>query len=120
MKNQTELLSLVSAKWLPSSVNGNPRWRFTARTAKGQYVEFKTASDVSSAYETNLSFLKCGDVIKVRFHETAAGNLIANQWIDSRASGLNLTGQFEALELAAQLRALTDSQNPTHQQQVRL
>lgn len=103
MKHHTVLLRLLFAKQLPATVNGNPRWLFNARPADGTMAEFKTASDVSSAYACNLSRLKPGDVIRTRYHETASGTLMVNNWDDGRSSGVDLSSEFDALESQHQL-----------------
>ena len=105
MKHHTVLLRLFHAKPLPLTVYGNARWSFVARTADGPMLEFKTASDVGAAYETNLSRIKAGSVIRARYHETRAGTLIADWWADGRAAGEDLTAQFDALELHHQMQA---------------
>jgi len=105
MKEETKLLRLFHAKQRPNSVNGCPRWKFSARTASGDMWEFKTASDVSSSYSCNLSRLKPSTVIRVRFHETATGALMADSWDDGRSSGIDLDSQFAELEMACDLQA---------------
>lgn len=105
MKHHIALLRLRHAVQLSASVNGNPRWKFSARTADGLALEFKTATDVNSAYGCDLSRLKLGDVIRARYHETATGTLIVDRWDDARTSGDDLPSQFDALELQHQLHA---------------
>jgi hypothetical protein len=105
MKYHTVLLRLLHAKQLPASVNGNPRWLFNARPADDAMEEFKTASDVSSAYGCNLSRLKPGEVIRAKYHRTATGTLMVTAWDDGRSSGVDLSSQFDALEMQHQLRA---------------
>ena len=103
LKNHTVLLWLSHAKQLPASVNGNPRWLFYARPAGGTMEKFKTASDVMSAYGFNFDNLKLGDVIRATYHETAAGTLMVTVWGDCRSLEVNLTDEFDALELKHQL-----------------
>lgn len=105
MKQHTVLLRLLHAKPLPHTVYGNARWSFVARTAVGSMLEFKTASDVGSAYETNLSRIKAGSIIRAWYHETRTGTLMVSQWKDGRAAGEDLTTEFDALELRHQMRA---------------
>lgn len=104
MKHQTLLLRLFHAKPLPHTVYGNARWSFVARTADGALLDFKTASDVGSAYETNLSRIKAGSVIRAKYHETRTGTLMVSQWEDSRVAGIDLTAEFDALETRRELR----------------
>lgn len=113
MKHHTVLLRLFHAKPLPHTVYGNARWSFVARTADGSMLEFKTASDVGSAYETNLSRIKAGSVIRARYHETRTGTLMVSQWEDGRAAGINLTAEFDALELQHQMQAEVPESQPT-------
>ncbi len=113
MKQHTVLLRLFHAKPLPHTVYGNARWSFVARTADGSMLEFKTASDVGSAYETNLSRIKAGSVIRARYHETRTGTLMVSQWEDSRAAGEDLTTEFDALELQHQMQAEVRDSQPT-------
>jgi hypothetical protein len=105
MKHYTVLLRLLRVEPLPRSVNGNPRWRFHARTCDGPMQKFKTATDAGSAYACNLSRLKGGDAIRARFHTTATGTLMVDRWGDGRSSGEDLSSQFDALELQRQIRA---------------
>lgn len=105
MKNYTVLLRMSYVKPIPNSVNGNPRWRFYARAADGPMEEFKTASDVSSAYGCNLNCVRAGSVIRAQYHETATGTLMVTIWDDSRSSGVDLNSQFDALKLQHLLRA---------------
>lgn len=105
MKHHTVLLRLFHATPLPHTVYGNARWSFVARTADGPLLVFQTASDVSSAHETNLSRIKAGSVIRAKYHETRTGTLMVSQWADSRASGEDLTAEFDALETRRELRA---------------
>ena len=107
MKHQTVLLRMFYAKPIPNTLNGNPRWKFIAHTANGPMQEFKTASDVSSAYGCNLNCVRAGRVIRARYHETATGTLIVDCWDDVRSSGIDLDGKFEILELQHELRANT-------------
>ena len=116
MKHETKLLRLSHVKPLPHSVNGNPRWKFYAREANGVMQEFKTASDVSSAYGCNLNCVRAGRVIRARIHETATGTLMVSIWDDSRAAGVNLDDEFDALELKTEMRLeVRDPQTPTTQ-----
>jgi hypothetical protein len=105
MKHHTVLLRLFHAKPLPHTVNGGARWSFVARTADGSMLEFKTASDVGAAYETNLSRIKVGSVIRATYHETRSGTLMASHWEDGRAAGKDLTAEFDALDLRCQIQA---------------
>ena len=104
MKHETKLLRLSHVKPLPSSVNGNPRWKFYAREANGLMQEFKTASDVSSAYGCNLNCVRAGRVIRAHVHETATGTLMVDIWDDSRSAQVNLDDEFDALELITEMR----------------
>jgi hypothetical protein len=116
MKHETKLLRLSHVKPLPSSVNGNPRWKFYAREANGVMQEFKTASDVSSAYGCNLNCVRAGRVIRARIHETATGTLMVNVWDDSRSAQVNLDDKFDALELKTEMsREVRDPQTPSTQ-----
>lgn len=104
MKHHTVLLQLLHAMELPATANGNPRWLVNAYSADGAMEEFKTASDVSFAYSCNLSRLKPGDVIRAKYHETATGTLMVTAWDDGRSSGVDLSSQFDVLEMQRQLR----------------
>lgn len=104
MKQQTVLLRLLHAKPLNHSANGGARWAFAASEAGGSIRRFKTASDVGSAYETNLSRIRAGSVIRATYHETRGGTLMVRHWIDGRAAGQDLTAEFEALEARRQLQ----------------
>ena len=104
MKHHTVLLQLLHAMELPATANGNPRWLVNAYSTDGAMEEFKTASDVSSAYGCNLRRLKPGDVIRATYHETATGTLMVTAWDDGRSSGVDLSSRFDALEMQHQLR----------------
>ena len=119
MKHHIVLLRLSHAIQLNCSTNGNPRWRFFARTADGPIQEFKTATDVSSGYACNLFRLKAGDVIQAKYHETATGTLMVTTWDDARSCGVDLSSQFDALELQHQLRVnLRDPQTTPSQMRI--
>lgn len=108
MKTTTELLRLFQVARLKPSVNGNPRWEFSAWTATGELREVRTASDVSSGYACDLSRLNVTtSIVRVSHHETRTGNLIADQWGDSRSTGADLRAQFEAEVEAAELARST-------------
>ncbi len=116
MKHEIKLLRLLYAKPIPNTVNGNPRWKFYAREANGVMQEFKTASDVSSAYGCNLNCVRAGRVIRARIHETATGTLMVGVWDDSRSAQVNLDDEFDALELKTEMRLeVRDPQTPSTQ-----
>jgi hypothetical protein len=103
MKKQTALIRLLSVRWSRASVNGNPRWAFTGVTVNGQPIEMKTATDSNCAYACNIGRLRSGSVLRVVYHETAAGHLIADRWEDSRLAGLDLENIFkEGYEITSQ------------------
>lgn len=103
MKSITQLMRLIHAERINSSVNGNPRWMFIARTPSGIVMRFKTASDVQCAYGCDLARLNPSTVIKVEYHWTQANNIIADHWDDGRKSASDLSIEFTALEEASQL-----------------
>lgn len=105
MKYHTVLIRLQHITPLNPSVNGNPRWAFRARQAGGPVQEFKTSSDVISAYELNLSAMGVGSVIRAVYHETKAGTLMVSVWDDSFTLEKDLDAEFDALDLRHQLRA---------------
>jgi len=99
MKHYFERLRLIRVDQLTHSVNGNPRWQFSAETDDGQMWNFKTASSASSAFGCNLNRLENGDLILARYHQTAAGTLIVDKWDDSHSSGINLSFVFAVIQL---------------------
>lgn len=116
MGNQTALLRLSFVRWCRASVNGNPRWAFTAWTADGDLLELRTATDSGCAYACNIGWLRTGTILRVQYHETLTGNLIAHLWDDSRTAGVDLNTQFDALSEAAQLNADIGDPQTIHQQ----
>ena len=119
MKQTTELLSLFHVRWCRASINGNPRWCFLARTPGGDMHVIKTSTDNGWAYGCDIGRMKVGTAIRVTYHETRGGNLIADKWDDSRTAGVDLDQEFKALVDLAQPRS--DIQNPqTPNQPVRL
>jgi len=98
-KQQTGLFTLFHRKWRRATINGNPRWGFIAIATDGEVFEFKTASDHNSAYGCSLDRLRIGTAMRITYHETAAGNLIADIWDDQISAKADLDGEFERLRL---------------------
>ena len=119
MKQTTELLALFNVKWRRASVNGNPRWCFLARTPGGALRKIKTSTDNGWAFGLDIGSMKVGTAIRVTYHESKTGNLIADKWDDSRSAGADLNAEFSALVDSAQLRASIEDPL-THQQPIRL
>jgi hypothetical protein len=115
MKQTTELLSLFHVRWCRASVNGNPRWCFLARTPAGTMREIKTSTDNGWAYGCDIGRMKVGIAIRVTYHETRSGNLIADKWDDSRTAGSDLNAEFSALVDSAHLRATIKNPETPHQ-----
>lgn len=107
MKQATDFLRLCQASRLKPSVNGNPRWKFSARTADGSLWEFRTASDVMCAFDCDLMRPKAGTVLLVEHHKTRVGNLIADHWHECGAVGIGSMVQAEAHAEAAELARAT-------------
>lgn len=80
MKQHTERLYFDGYDQLAHSAIGNPRYEFTARTRGGQLMTFTTASSASSAYQCSPRRLRRDDMIRVTYHRTATGSLIADSW----------------------------------------
>ena len=114
MKQTTELLSLFRVRWCRSSVNGNPRWCFLASATTGIMREIKTSTDNGWAYGCNIGNMKVGTVIRVTYHETRGGNLIADKWDNSRTAGTDIGQEFEALKCAQQLRTAIANSETSH------
>ena len=115
MKQTTELLTLFHVRWRRASVNGNPRWCFLARTPEGAVRKVKTSTDNGWAFGLDVSSMKVGTAIRVTYHETRGGNLIADKWDDSRTAGVDLNQEFNALVDLAQLRATIQNPQTPHQ-----
>lgn len=91
MKQHTERLRLVQIEQLAYSANGNPRWKFSARTDDGQLLTFKTASKANSVFDCNMNRLQRGSLILATYHRTAKGSLVADSWGDSHKEGIDLS-----------------------------
>lgn len=91
MKYHHVLLHLIRVEQLTYSVNGNPRWQFTGVAYDGRLLTFKTAGNASSGYSCNMNRLNARDRLKVKYHETSTGALIADGWDDSRSAGVDLS-----------------------------
>lgn len=77
--------------------------------------KIKTSTDNSWAFGLDLTSMKVGTAIRVTYHETRVGNLIADKWNDSRTAGVDLNQEFTALVDLAQLRADIPNPHTTHQ-----
>lgn len=67
--------------WQPKySRNGNPRWRFVAQSANGDFLEFQTVADVESTTTCKLHSIAQSTLIDVVYRETPSGKLMANSW----------------------------------------
>ena len=74
------LFKLAYVWQLKHSSNGGPKWRFVAQSANGEFLEFRTAADVGSADSCKLHSVAQSALIKVAYHETPSGTLIADVW----------------------------------------
>jgi hypothetical protein len=74
------LFKLAYVWQLKHSRNGNPKWRFVAQSAKGAFLEFYTTADAGSASSCKLHGVAQSTLIKVAYHETPSGRLIADAW----------------------------------------
>lgn len=115
MKQTTELLSLFHVRWCRASVNGNPRWCFLARSPEGDTRELKTSTDNGWAYGCDIGRMKVGTAIRVTYHETRGGNLIADKWDDSRTAGADLNAEFSALVDCGRLHKTIPNPQTPHQ-----
>lgn len=74
------LFKLAYVWQLKHSRNGNPRWRFVAQSAKGVFLEFHTVADAGSTSSCKLHGVAQSTLIKVAYHETPSGKLMADSW----------------------------------------
>lgn len=74
------LFKLAYVWQLKHSKNGNPKWRFVAQSAKGAFLEFHTTADVGSASSCKLHGVAQSTLLKVAYHETPSGKLMADSW----------------------------------------
>ena len=74
------LFKLAYVWQLKHSSNGGAKWRFVAQSAKGEFLEFRTAADAGSAYSCKLHGVAQSTLIKVAYHKTPSGTLIADVW----------------------------------------
>lgn len=74
------LFKLAYVWQLKHSSNGGPKWRFVAQSAKGEFLEFRTAADVGSADSCKLHSVAQSTLIKVAYHKTPSETLIADVW----------------------------------------
>lgn len=79
-QSKSILMRLDWADRINCSTNGNPRYQFLATSADGSTQRFKTASDVSCAYGCDIKSLKTGVIMRVKSHQTARGQWIADHW----------------------------------------
>lgn len=76
----SNLFKLVYVWQLKHSRNGNPRWRFVAQSAKGEFLEFQTVADAGSTTTCKLHSVAQSTLIKVAYHEPPSGKLMADSW----------------------------------------
>lgn len=74
------LFKLAYVWQLKHSSNGGARWRFVAQSATGEFLEFQTAADVESAYSCKLHGVAQSTLVRLAYHETPSGKLIADSW----------------------------------------
>ena len=86
MKYHHVLLHVIRVEQLTHSVHGNPRWRLKGIADDGRILTFKTSGYASSGYRCNMNCLKVRDRLKVKYHETSTGALIADGWDDSHSA----------------------------------
>ncbi|ODU50886.1 MAG: hypothetical protein ABS92_01685 [Thiobacillus sp. SCN 63-374] len=98
------LFKLAYVWQLKHSRNGNPRWRFIAQSANGVFLEFQTVANAGSTSTCKLHGVAQSTLIKVAYHETPSGKLMADAW--------SLVSQQEAIQWDAAVKAVHPSQGP--------
>lgn len=79
-KIDNDLFKLAYTWRLKHTRIGRARWRFIAQSAKGGYLEFHTKPGVGSAFTCKLESVAQSTLLKVAYHATPSGKLMADAW----------------------------------------